>query len=91
MRTEQRKQRFSRREIIAAMAGAYRVEQWRLQELAQSTERAAQQGEAAEYTRLDEAYLLQQKCMTAMMTMVAALGIESEEFMAVVNQQQDKQ
>ena len=88
MKSEQRKQpkqRFTRAELVAALAAPYRVEQTKAEDLARDTRLAAHAGEAAEYSRLDEAYQRQQDRMEAMMRMVSALNIETTEFMVVVN------
>ena len=87
MKTEQRKQSFTRAEVVAALAEPYRAEQEKSEELARETRLAAHAGEAAEYSRLDAAFLRQQDRMDAMIKMVSALDIEQSEFMAVVNRE----
>ena len=87
MKTEQRKQSFTREEVVAALAEPYRAEQEKYQELARDTRLAAHAGEAAEYDRLDAAAKVQEWRMNAMMKMVDALGIETAELMAVVNRE----
>ena len=88
MKTE-KKQRFTRAEMVAAMAAAYREEQRKLHELTRTAQNAAQRGEAAEYVRADEAAAVQQERLDAMMKMASALGIDAQEFMTAVNQSAD--
>ena len=78
-KSNQQKQRFTREEIVAAVAGIYRAERAIYRHLAERTRDAAQRGNAAEYAVYDEEATKQEIAVKAVKRVAAALGIGAEE------------
>lgn len=78
MKTEQRKT-FTRAEVLAAVAGVYRVELDQHHSYAEQAQTAAERGEAAEYARWDEKAVQQESILKAVCRVAAALDISETE------------
>ena len=78
-KSNQQKQRYTRTEIVAAVAGVYRAERTTYRRLAERTQEAARLGNAAEYAVYDEEATKQEVAVKAVQRVAAALGIGAEE------------
>ena len=78
-KSNQKKQRYTRTEIVAAVAGVYRAERAIYRHLAERTQEAARLGNAAEYAVYDEEATKQEGAVKAVQRVADALGIGAEE------------
>ena len=78
-KSNQQKQRYTRAEIVAAVAGVYRAERTTYRRLAERTQEAARLGNAAEYAVYDEDATRQGIAIKTVKRVARALGIDDTE------------